>query len=93
MIQLVTFIAFLSLIAPTSIRVAKPVIEQNVHVSFEYLTDANGVNFGKHYFLRSTVNTPTCVVPYLASQTKCLGSVADPFQLQTNESGIAIGSF
>ena len=67
--------------------------EENVTVTFEYLTDSDGYNYGADWFVSSTVNDTVCVVPKITSRNNVDGDVVSPFPLGRNESHFRIGSF
>ena len=77
----------------TLVFAALPASAQEIYVRSAYLTDSNGYNYGARFWLDSTVNAVTCVVPRVVERTNVNGDVAGPFLLQPNEKGVNIGSF
>ena len=65
----------------------------NIYVHGSYLTDDSGYNYGAHYYISSSVDDVTCVVPYVFSSSNVNGNVSSPFQLQPNEENVSIGEF
>ncbi len=66
--------------------------EGNVYVSKVELWDETD-HFGVKYYLSSTVNAMTCVVPYVVEQTNVNGGIGAPYVLQPMEQDVLIGQF
>jgi hypothetical protein len=90
---LIALLLLLMAAVPSGAGSRGSVVEENVYVTFEYLTDDEGYNYGANYFLNSTVDDTVCAVPKVDNQDNVDGDVASPVLLQPNESHVLIGSF
>ena len=68
--------------------------DENISIHGEYLTDADGYDYGVNWYVSSTVNAQTCVYPKVTEQTNVNGGVTPgPVILQPNETDFSIGQF